>query len=265
MLGATKQAETRTPLSAPDHAPTLATAPEGLSARRVERWLDLPLGAWQRRRLYALRIKSDVHSKLGPRTGDLVIVEPGASEQPGRIVVTRGASGLSLRRIAPESRPSRTDRRTPTVLELPFGKNTEVSREQISGLVIGLLRPTGTGALRAVPLVSSRLRSRRQPTRRPLPAQSWRSCQTTPSLSPLSDAQTEWREWLAQARDQAHSIADPARPSPRPDVLNRWERLDLSLATLCDCLSRTHSPGLREALAAEASAVVAAIRVEMGR
>jgi hypothetical protein len=47
--------------------------------------------------------------------------------------------------------------------------------------------------------------------------------------------------------------------------MRRCERLDASLSTLCDCLARTHSPGLRSALAAEADVVVAAVRSEMGR
>src|SRR5690349_17920849 len=99
------------------HAPTLASAPDGLSARRVERWLDLPPGAWQRRRLYALRIRTAAFSYLGLRNEDLVIVEPGGRDQPGSVVVTRGSAGSSLRRIA---QPALIERRMPTVLELPL-------------------------------------------------------------------------------------------------------------------------------------------------
>jgi hypothetical protein len=69
--------------------------------------------------------------------------------------------------------------------------------------------------------------------------------------------QGQWREWLSMIRELPACRATPAE-------IERWERLDASLATLCDCLDRTHSPALRSALAAEAGAIVAAIRGEMG-
>ena len=252
MFGAPSQATAWDEAPNADHAPTLAPAPEGLSARRVERWLDLPAGAWQSRRLYALRLKGNAFAWLGLRQGDLVVVEPGGREQPGRIVVTRGPHGPSLKRIP---LPAPIERRMPTVLELPLREKNPGHPERVVGTVIGLLRTTGTGALRPIPLSSSRPSARR---RSPL-----RSAERPPaspsepfSLDYLMETQSRWRGWLAVAKDSPGRRATPAEAE-------RWERLDASLATLCDCLVRTHSPALRAALAAEAGAIVAAIRGEM--
>jgi hypothetical protein len=221
----------------------------------VERWLDLPPGAWQRRRLYALRLKGQAFALLGFCPGDLVVVEPGAREQPGRIVVTRSSRGSSLRKIP---HPGPIERRMPTVLELPLRERSLTHGEHVVGTVIGLLRATGTGALRPVPLSSSRTRPRRKGwsfpvEQRPIEAPVSRE---TISLDQLVEVRARWRQWMSATREDPSSHVTPAETE-------RWERLEASLATLCDCLSRTHSHGLRAALAAEAGAVVATICSEM--
>ena len=147
----------------------------------------------------------------------------------------------------------------PTVLELPLREKGLSQGERVVGTVIGHLRATGTGALRPVPLSSPRTRAKR--TLKPATGE-----RTTPlpivastepfSLDHLLGTQKQWRDWLAVAKDSSSRRSTPAE-------LERWERLDASLATLCDCLVRTHSPSLRAALAAEAGAVVSAIRSEM--
>lgn len=236
------------------HAPTLASAPDGLSARRVERWLDLPPGAWQRRRLYALRIRSASFAYLGLRNEDLVIVEPGGREQPGSIVVTRGSAGSSLRRIA---QPSLVERRMPTVLELPLRERTPNTNERVVGTVIGALRSTGTGALKPIPLGSPKQVRRTKASTTTVVALPSRRRESGPvSFDYLSEIQAKWRGWISRARETS--------AVPTPGQVERWDRLEASLSTLCDCLQRTHSPGLRDALSAEASAVVSAIRHEMG-
>jgi hypothetical protein len=247
-----------------DHAPTLAFAPDGLSARRVERWLDLPTGAWQRRRLYALRLRGESFTWLGLRKGDLVIVEPGGREQPGSIAVTRGTSGTSLRRIAQAVRTERM----PTVLELPLRERA--SNERVIGTVIGVLRSTGTGALRPVPAGGFRLASRRNhrasrrnDTRSSASARPRLvdSAELRPEVLPVSEehlaeVHARWLGWVGEHRNSDGAAS--------PGQLERWERLESSLSTLCDCLRKTHSPSLRTALSAEAAAVVSAIRTEMG-
>jgi hypothetical protein len=231
---------------------TLTEGPEGLSARRVENWLGLPPGAWQRRRLYALRVKVGVFGALGIRSGDLVVVDPGAKEQAGSIVVTRGPHGASLRRV-----PSlaATEPRMPTVLELPLRERTTESPAHVVGTVIGLLRATGTGALRPVPMFLQKERRRRVPIRT---AELEPAVRTDASVPPelLDRSRRKWNEWLR---------ATCASGRLAPADVERCERLDASFATLCDCLARTHNPELRGALAEEARSLLEKIREEMSR
>lgn len=124
----------------------LATTAVGLSARRAERWLSLPLGAWHKRRLYALRVGGATFESLGIRLGDFLIVEPGVRERPGQTVVTKKRAALSLKRIP----PLRPVPRLPNVLELPLGSRGTHSSITVVGTVIGVIRPTGTGALKPV-------------------------------------------------------------------------------------------------------------------
>lgn len=237
-----------------DCAPTLAAAPKGLSVRRVERWLDLPPGAWQRRRLYALRLSGNTFCNLGFQQGDVIIVEPGKGEQPGRIVVTRGARGMSLRRI-----PSTgvAERRMPTVLELPLREKGAGCAERIVGIVVGALRATGTGALRPIP-GTTKTRQRRTGRRVALAPQTV-SPRVRSFVSPdeLASTRRRWKIWLAVATESETSV-------PTPSQRERWARLDASLSILCECLARTHSPELRKALTAEAAGVVSAVHREIG-
>lgn len=238
-------------------ATPLAPAPEGLSARRVERWLDLPVGAWQRRRLYGLRLRNDAFAALGFRNGDLVVVEPGSRERPGKTVVTRSHDGMSLRRIP---LPLPRDNRMPSVLELPLRDPSTATGERIVGTVIGLLRPTGTGALRPVPLSRASVRvaaARRSPRTWEVAADSHPQ-PAGPGLDTLRTVLSDWREWIAARRGSAATTATDAR-------LDHWERLETSLATLCDCLAHTHNTRLRSALAEEAAQLLDEIRRETGR
>lgn len=257
MFGATEQSHGLNGSSQADHAPTLAPAPEGLSARRVERWLDLPPGAWQRRRLYALRLRGEAFVSLGFREGDLVIVEPGARERPGKTVITRSATSLGLKRIP---LPPQHDGRMPNVLELPLRPRTLDSSERVVGTVIGLLRSTGTGALRPVSLSRPRPRPAgvRPVPRLPEAPSERRADEAKLSVETLRAELTEWRSWIARAAD--------TRSATHPSLhVDRWERLEASLATLCDCLAHTHNPRLQAALLEEAAMLLAEIGSEMGR
>jgi hypothetical protein len=258
MLGAQEERHPWAESPETDRTPTLATAPEGLSARRVERWLDLPPGAWQRRHLYALRLAGQSFSHLGFRPYDLVVVEPGAKAQPGTIVVTRSRDGLSLKRIASSLRG---EQRLPTVLELPLRERGASNGEHVVGTVLGLLRPTGTGALRPVAMASGKPPVRRRgaagsavthlpPLRARLGEKASGAARDVDPEKVLSD----WKNWCAGKTAAGH-VDD--------SELDRWERLEASLSTLCACLSRTHGAELRSALLAEAGSTIATIHREM--
>jgi hypothetical protein len=200
--------------------PALTPVTHGLSARRVEHWLGLPEGAWQRRHLHALRVGGRSFTALGLRHGDLVVVEPGGHEQPGRIVVVRSARGITLKRIP---LPEPFEYRMPTVLELPLREKPSQRVERVVGAVIGLLRPTGTGALRPVSLLRSRRPQRDQARRVPEPSLRSASAAARPvEVEPLFETRSLWHRWLALRR------ANPRIPIT-PAQLERWERLDASL------------------------------------
>lgn len=239
-------------------SPSLASAPDGLSARRVEHWLELPPGAWQRRRLYALRVNGTSFESIGLRGGDIVVVEPGAHDRPGRLVVTRSSRGVGIRRI-PVPRPPVVDRRMPTVLELPFTQPQFERHDRVVGAIIGILRPTGTGALRPVPLSAPRIvrRGRHHDSSFDLASRETPSASRPESFGDLHAIREEWHQWMAQHRHECCSSAGGR------ERIERWERLDASLHALCDCLDRTHSANLRAALAEQTRAVIAAIRAEM--
>lgn len=228
--------------------PTLAAAPEGLSARRVERWLDLPPGAWQKRRLYALRLRGRAFAHLGFQPGDLIVVEPGAREQAGSIIVARSAGEFVLRKVI---RGSSSGRRLPTVLELPLRERSDPHSERVVGTVIGHLRSTGTGALRPVAPAPSRGRKRHRAQRQPAATPS--TLRARPAFDSFLRTLDSWTEWI-EARRHANA--------PAADLEN-WERLHASLGTLCDCISRTHNPDLRAALFGEAGALAATIHSVM--
>jgi hypothetical protein len=236
----------------PGRGRALGEAPDGLSARRVENWLGLPPGAWQRRRLYALRVKVAAFGVLGLEEADLVIVEPGARDQAGSLVVTRGSHGPSIRRVAP---PAVGERRMPTVLELPLRERATEDRSHVVGTVIGVLRATGTGALRPVPMFLRKERKRRMTLTQPVCESAGRAAPTRnvpPEL--LERTRQRWKDWLLAAR-----VAGRLTPVDE----ERCDRIDASFTTLCDCLSKTHNPDIRAAFAEEARSLLEKIRREM--
>lgn len=217
--------------------PTLALPPVGLSARRAERWLDLPPGAWQKRRLYALKVGTESYDPLGVRRGDFVIVEPGARERPGQLVVTKTQAALSLRRI-PLANP-RVE--MPTALELPFGSSRSKYACRVVGTVLAILRPTGTGALKPV-----RLGTRNPPRRSGSLAQRARPQAPDTASNDLRAARL--RRLLETSEPVTSFGAGQSRP--RDDIRERWRS---RLATLLVCQAHAHDPGVRSALLDEAA------------
>jgi len=227
--------------------PQLAPTPVALSARRAERWLDLPPGAWQKRRLFALRVAADRFESLGVRSGDFVIVEPGARERPGQLVVTRQTGTLSIKRL-PTAIPAG---RLPSVLELPFRRSPSKDAARVVGTVLGVIRPTGTGALKPIRTTSSG---------------SHRKCGST-SLSETQDAQPHALDLTGNDSKAARlqRILEASQPVTRitegsrvcRDFSERWRA---RLSTLLLCQARAHDPRIRAALLDEAASAARHLR-----
>lgn len=237
-------------------APTLAPTPVGLSARRAERWLGLPAGAWQKRRLYALKVRRETFETLGIRIGDFLIVEPGARERPGQMVVTKGRTSLSIRRI-PLPTPST---QIPSVLELPLRHRAAESPARIVGTVIGVIRPTGSGALKPV------LNAARPSLHRTRRGNSVRPCPGPPlarrDLHGDDATVAGLRRLLAESRPLRGSIDENGFGVQ----VETWERWRLRLSTLLSCQELARDPKVRAALLDEAANVaLLATRVCRGR
>ncbi len=229
-------------------APTLAPTPVGLSARRAERWLCLPPGAWQKRRLYALKVGGETFESLGIRIGDFLIVEPGARERPGQTVVTKNSSILSIRRI-PLPSPSN---QIPSVLELPLRQRTAKSPARVIGTVIGVIRPTGSGALK--PVLTAARPSARRTRRDPDVVSSRQSPGERPSRrDPRSDdaRSASLRRFLTESWPLAGSIAGDGLGA-QGDASERWR---LRLSALLRCEQQATDPRIRGALLDEAAGV----------
>jgi hypothetical protein len=119
--------------------PTQFRKVAALSATLAERELGLPAGAWNRRRLFALRVLTNDFAECGFSKGDFLIIEPGAASVPGRLVVVRAEDALELHRV---TRDRRGDIETTDPDGLPFPKH--IRRSRIVGTVIGSLEKLPT-------------------------------------------------------------------------------------------------------------------------
>jgi len=227
----------------------LAPAPAGLSARRAEHWLDLPAGAWQKRRLYALRARTDAFRSVGVGIGDVVVVEPGAREQPGQIVLVRGPNGLALRRLANHPRGTMS-----SVLELPLRDRDERDFHRVVGTVLAVLRPTGTGALRPA----------RPSARRPHATVGARAPSRTTAMRAPNESGSEIED-LRRSLQRSRLRLDAACGHMDPHDFARASRLVAGLSALVDCLGHARSTGLRAALLAEAKATAQMVTADLAR
>ncbi len=221
--------------------------------------MGLVEGAWERRRLYALRVRTGAFRKLGIRPGYLLVVEPGARERPGQVVLWRSRRAMGLRRIT-ENAPVDDGS---GILPLPFPSSAngtsqataEPADAKTVGTVVALLRATVSGGLRASNLHRA-APARRQPARR------------SPRIEGLSPAEIEARRQSAAAsleiwRDWGTAME--GRPRTAFKVTRRWRELETNLSTLIDCVGVSRDCRLAAALVAEAERVAARLMREIER
>ncbi len=232
----------------------LVTVPRGLSARRVEEMFGLPLGAWRGRRLFALRVSSDRFSSLGIRTGDYLVVEPGAREREGQIVVRRSSTGITLHRVQTPEIDESADS-----LPLPFPAQGPGRGTRTIGSLIGVARPTPSGSLQPLgqprSSVSQAPAFSRAPHRRQIQKEEDSAgFLATERIEELRGQLQAWGAWIEQKSQQF---------SPASRTVEGWRRLETGLRTLIECLEATRNPRLKFALFREANVTVRMIRGEI--
>ncbi len=112
--------------------------------RAVEQALGLPSGAWQRRRLFALKTRSRAFEEIGIQKGDALIVEPGERLRPAQLVVVKEAGRISVRLCGSLGGKGRVPLGQADLL--PFMK----VRTHVVGTVVGTLRRDERGQLYTV-------------------------------------------------------------------------------------------------------------------
>jgi len=217
-----------------------------LSTSAMERLLGLPVGAWKKRRLFALRVLTDAHAEAGIPRGAQVIVEPGSRATPGRLVLVRRATELTIQKVEYDGR-GRTVIASATPGTLPFPDDT--GRQTIVGTIIGML-PRARAADRF---------ARRDRRRNASPSAKTRSRQKTVSATEHARHLEVLRRNLdiwTDARRASHARRSNGGSARRHALANR-------LRVLASCIEVAHQTTLYEALAAEANRIILAMRREL--
>ncbi|MFT4570960.1 MAG: hypothetical protein ACI8TX_001647 [Hyphomicrobiaceae bacterium] len=236
--------------------PDLISPPRRLSARRFEEMFGLTLGAWKGRRLFVVRASNDRFAPMGIRGGDYLVIEPGACEREGQIVLRRTTDGLSLSRV-----PTATADPMADSLWLPFRQNNDRPRTTTVGSLIGVARTTPSGNLqplgRSTRHSSSSSRSEIAYRKRVPPQQNPQNTASTQDrIGELQKRLTAWTAWIEQS---AVSLA------PDSQTVVGWRRLGTGLRTLIECLEVAHSPRLASALLREARTTLRTMESEASR
>jgi hypothetical protein len=205
-----------------------------LSATLAERELGLPAGAWNRRRLFALRVLTSDFAECGFSKGDFLIIEPGAAAVPGRLVVVRAEDALELHRV---TRDRRGDIETTAPNGLPFPKH--IRRSRIVGTVIGSLEklpaPKTTG--RSLP-GANRTKSEDIVTVAPQ--------LRAANVDVLNGNLARWTAWSSGVK--------------APAISRSADRLGKRLRVLASCLEVASESHLYSALIGEVNKVVRAMK-----
>ena len=205
----------------------------------VERALGLPAGAWQSRRLFALRVRTDDFAASDIPRGSFLVIEPGAAAVPQRLIVVRTEETLELRRVARERRGA-IETTDPHGLPFP----TLIPRGRIVGTVIGTLAAaTGKRALkRGDDEVLHGAAARQAATMASQIAPQLRAA----NADALGVNLDRWAVWSSGIRN--------------PGLARAAERLGGRLRVLASCLKVASEAHLYEALVSEINKVLQAMR-----
>lgn len=205
-----------------------------LPATLVERELGLPAGAWNRRRLFALRVLTSDFAECGFSKGDFLIIEPGAAAVPGRLVVVRAEDALELHRV---TRDRRGDIETTDPDGLPFPKH--IRRSRIVGTVIGSLEklPAAATSKKRLPGANRTKAQESVPVAPQLRAA---------NVDVLNGNLARWTVWSSGVK--------------APAIRRSADRLGKRLSVLASCLEVATESHLYSALVGEVNKVLRAMK-----
>ena len=186
---------------------------------QLERRLGLPAGAWRRRRLFLLAVRTDELRRLGILPASRLVVEPGGHAAPGRLIVVRQHGRLRLAKQAQlaDGTPAAVSP-DPGELPYPLADCTRV------GAVVAVLGP-------ADPAMRS-----------PRPA-----VRSTPTEFVSARLRLANRRRLDRLLDSVKALAARAANTHSLDISNAYWRLE----ALGKCLEAVEAARLYDALVAE--------------
>jgi repressor LexA len=223
----------------------LVAAGEPYQAFAIDETLSVPTGLWGGKTVFALRVRGNSMIDEGIRHGDYLIVEPRASAENGQTVVAEIDGCVTVKKYYRETDGAiRLQPANPEMLPLRI----RASGVRIIGVVTGILRKVGFAERSPVSAPPPR---RAQPAPRPAsvhrpvsPGADGASLDL--ALNVVDRQLVRWTAAIAHARQEKRLRRHVAQ----------MEELSRDLQALRDWCARTHKPGLRRALLAEANKVI---------
>lgn len=211
----------------------------GRTPAMLERRLGLAPGAWRRRRLWTLGLRDGAFGHLGLGAGDLLVIEPGAREQAGQLVLTRKNGLLELQRL-----PRRFDVPEGATGLLPFP-----AAPRIVGSVVA--RVPATSLRSAQPARTAQPAHAEQADRSGAPGiRRIQGLRTRKNRSASARAAAIRRQRILTLEQRLESWRGMGAAAGDHGV-----RLEHNLATLLECARRAQGARMTDALLDQADAV----------
>jgi len=223
----------------------LVAAGEPYQAFAVDETLSVPTALWGGKSVFALRVQGNSMIDEGIHNGDYLIVEPRATADNGQTVVVEIDGSVTVKKYFREADGQvRLQPANPEMLPLTVrGKDV-----RIIGVVTGVLRKLGFGDKPAAPVGTARPHETAPPAikaRRP-PRTVDDNASLDLAVNVIDSQLIRWSAAIDHARQERRLRRH----------VTEMEELGRDLQALRDWCARTHKPGLRRALIAEANKVM---------
>jgi repressor LexA len=219
----------------------VVAAGEPYQAFVVDETLSVPTTLWGGKSVFALRVQGNSMVDEGIHNGDYLIVEPRATAENGQTVVAEIDGAVTVKKYFREADGQvRLQPANPEMLPLIVrGKDV-----RIIGLVTGILRKFGFGEKHGTTAPIVRRTASVAPPPRPRPTEDTASIDL--EVNVIDSQIARWTAAIAHAKQDRRLRRH----------VTQMEELGRDLQALRDWCARTHKPGLRRALLAEANKVM---------